>query len=159
MINLYWVNAQNKFALWVYVHYLCSKITIMARTKKMRLIERAPNFNGFIPFGVQNTSTNEVTLTFEEYESIKLCDYDLLKHEEAANLMNISRSTFSRIYESSRRKIAKAFVDVCTIRIDAGSASLYSDWLKCPNCSVTFIKTSDTSNLCPLCGFVKQSEN
>jgi predicted DNA-binding protein (UPF0251 family) len=131
----------------------------MARTKKQRLIERAPSFNGFQPFGVQNTSTKEVSLTFEEYESIKLCDYDLLKHEEAANLMNISRSTFSRIYESSRRKIAKAFVDVCTIRIDAGSASLYSDWQKCPNCSVTYIKTSDATNVCPLCGFVEQPKN
>jgi len=131
----------------------------MARTKKQRLIERAPSFNGFQPFGVQNTSTKEVCLTFEEYESIKLCDYDLLKHEEAANLMNISRSTFSRIYESSRRKIAKAFVDVCTIRIDGGSASLYHDWLKCPECGVSFMKTIDTDNVCPLCGYVEQSKN
>lgn len=129
------------------------KISIMARTKKMRLIERAPNFNGFTPFGVQSSSNEEVCLTFEEYESIKLCDYDLLKHEEAAQMMNISRSTFSRIYESSRRKIAKAFVDVCTIRIDGGSASLASDWLKCPNCNVSYLKISDTDNVCPLCGF------
>ena len=131
----------------------------MARTKKQRLIERAPSFNGFQPFGNQNTSHDEVCLTFEEYESIKLCDYDLLKHEEAANLMNISRSTFSRIYESSRRKIAKAFVDVCTIRIDGGSASLYAEWLKCPNCGVSFIKEVDTTNACPLCGFVEQPKN
>ena len=131
----------------------------MARTKKQRLIERAPSFNGFQPFGVQNTSNDEVSLTFEEYESIKLCDYDLLKHEEAANLMNISRSTFSRIYESARRKIAKAFVDVCTIRINGGSASLYDDWQKCPDCGVSFMKTNDTANVCPLCGFVEQSLN
>ena len=131
----------------------------MARTKKQRLIERAPSFNGFQPFGVQNTSTEEVCLTFEEYESIKLCDYDLLKHEDAANLMNISRSTFSRIYESSRRKIAKAFVDVCTIRIDGGSASLYIDWLKCPDCGVLYMRTDETSNTCPLCGFVEQPKN
>ena len=131
----------------------------MARTKKQRLIERAPSFNGFTPFGVQNTSNNEVCLTFEEYESIKLCDYDLLKHEDAANLMNISRSTFSRIYESSRRKIAKAFVDVCTIRIDGGNTSIYPDWIKCPHCNVSYMKTNDTMNVCPLCGFTEQTEN
>ena len=131
----------------------------MARTKKQRLIERAPSFNGFTPFGVQNTSNNEVCLTFEEYESIKLCDYDLLKHEDAANLMNISRSTFSRIYESSRRKIAKAFVDVCTIRIDGGSTSLYVDWMKCPHCNVSFMKSDDNILSCPLCGFVQKTEN
>ena len=131
----------------------------MARTKKQRLIERAPSFSGFQPFGTQNTLPDEVCLTFEEYESIKLCDYDLLKHEDAANLMNISRSTFSRIYESSRRKIAKAFVDVCTIRIDGGSASLYAEWMKCPNCNVSFMKEDDTKNACPLCGFVEQPKN
>jgi predicted DNA-binding protein (UPF0251 family) len=131
----------------------------MARTKKQRLIQRAPNFTGFKPFGVQNTSDVEVCITFEEYESIKLCDYDLLKHEDAAALMNISRSTFSRIYESARRKIAKAFVDVCTIRIDGGCASLYPVWLKCPHCNVSFLETNDRSSACPLCGFVDQSEN
>jgi len=131
----------------------------MARTKKLRLIERAPSFNGFTPFGVQNAPTDEVYLTFEEYESIKLCDYDLLKHEDAANLMNISRSTFSRIYESSRRKIAKAFVDVCTIRIDGGSASLYAEWMKCPNCNVSFLKEDVTTNACPLCGFIEHPKN
>ena len=135
------------------------KIEYMARTKKQRLIERAPNFNGFKPFGAQNVADVDVCLTFEEYESIKLCDYDLLKHEDAAQLMNISRSTFSRIYESSRRKIAKAFVDVCTIRIDGGNASLYADWLKCPDCNVSYMKTNDTTNECPLCGFILQSEN
>ena len=131
----------------------------MARTKKQRLIERAPSFNGFKPYGVQNPSVNEVCLTFEEYESIKLCDYDLLKHEEAANLMNISRSTFSRIYESSRRKIAKAFVDVCAIRIDGGNTGFYSTWIKCPQCNVSYMKTDDNICTCPLCGSIQQSQN
>lgn len=135
------------------------KIKDMARTKKQRLIERAPNFTGFKPFGVQTASTAEVCITFEEYESLKLCDYDLLKHEEAAALMNISRPTFSRIYESARRKLAKAFVEVCTIRIDGGCASLYPVWLKCPHCNVSFLETDDGPNACPLCGFVDQSEN
>jgi uncharacterized protein len=135
------------------------KIKDMARTKKQRLIERAPNFTGFKPFGVQNTTDTEVCITFEEYESIKLCDYDLLKHEDAAALMNISRSTFSRIYESARRKIAKAFVDACIIRIDEGSASLYPVWLKCPHCNVSFLETPGKPNACPLCGFIEQSVN
>ncbi|NWJ52399.1 MAG: DUF134 domain-containing protein [Bacteroidetes bacterium] len=131
----------------------------MARTKKQRLIERAPNFTGFKPFGVQNTTDVEVCITFEEYEAIKLCDYDLLKHEDAATLMNISRSTFSRIYESARRKIAKAFVDVCTIQLDGGSASLYPVWLKCSHCNISFLETPGKPNTCPLCGFVEQSVN
>lgn len=135
------------------------KIKDMARTKKQRLIQRAPNFSGFKPFGVQHTTEAEICLTFEEYESLKLCDYDLLKHEDAAVLMNISRSTFSRIYESARRKIAKAFVEVCTIRMDGGYASIYPVWLKCPHCNVSFLETVNEPNACPLCGFDVQSEN
>ena len=131
----------------------------MSRTKKKRLIERAPNFNGFKPFGVQNASDDEICLTFEEYESIKLCDYDLLKHEEAAQLMNISRSTFSRIYESARRKIAKAFVEVYSIRFDGGSTSLYAVWVKCHNCNVSYMETDDMKHECPLCGFIDNMKN
>ena len=65
---------------------------------------------------------------------MKICDYDLQKHEEAAKLMNISRSTFSRIYESARRKITKAFANVCTIEFNGGCARFYAVWLKCPDC-------------------------
>ncbi|MDP4108257.1 MAG: DNA-binding protein, partial [Bacillota bacterium] len=59
----------------------------------------------------------------------------------------------------SRRKIAKAFIDVCTIRIEGGCTSFYTVWLKCPECNVSYLQISEGTNACPLCGFIEHSEN
>lgn len=122
----------------------------MSRTKKERLIQMAPHFSGFKPQGVQSKPGPEVIINFEEYEALNLCDYELLKQEEAARLMNISRPTFTRIYESVRRKIARAFIDGSPILFEDGNSTV-SDWLKCNNCKITFTVADDSYNFCPIC--------
>jgi predicted DNA-binding protein (UPF0251 family) len=122
----------------------------MARNKKDRLIQMAPHFCGFKPQGVQCKPGSEVTINFEEYEALNLCDYELLKQVDAAKLMNISRPTFTRIYESVRRKIAKAFIEGSPIHFEDGNTTV-SDWLKCDNCHITFTVSNDFDNCCPLC--------
>jgi len=128
----------------------------MARTKKNRLIQKAPNFSGFKPFGVQKANACEISLNFEEYEAIKLCDYELLTHAEASALMNISRPTFTRVYESARRKIAKAFVEASIIRFEGGKVVFDTLWHKCSKCNITFTIPKGQSEECPLC---HQTEN
>ena len=122
----------------------------MARNKKDRLIQMAPNFCGFRPQGIQSKPGSEVSINFEEYEALNLCDYELLNQSEAAKLMNISRPTFTRIYESVRRKIAKAFIEGSNIDFENGNSSV-SDWLKCNKCHISFTVTDSSGNLCPLC--------
>ena len=122
----------------------------MARNKKDRLIQMAPHFWGFKPQGVQSKPGSEVSINFEEYEALNLCDYELLNQSEAAKLMNISRPTFTRIYESVRRKIAKAFIEGSSIDFENGNSSV-SDWLKCNKCQISFTVTDSTGNYCPIC--------
>ena len=122
----------------------------MARNKKDRLIQMAPNFCGFSPQGVQSKPGSEVSINFEEYEALNLCDYELLNQAEAAKLMNISRPTFTRIYESVRRKIAKAFIEGSYINFEDGNSTV-SDWLKCDKCQINFTVTDSTGNFCPIC--------
>lgn len=122
----------------------------MARNKKDRLIQMAPNFCGFRPQGIQSKPGSEVIINFEEYEALNLCDYELLTQAEAAKLMNISRPTFTRIYESVRRKIAKAFIEGSYINFEDGNSTV-SDWLKCNNCQISFTVTESTGNSCPIC--------
>lgn len=122
----------------------------MARNKKDRLIQMAPHFCGFKPQGIQSKPGSEVSINFEEYESLNLCDYELLNQAEAAKLMNISRPTFTRIYESVRRKIAKAFIEGCSILFEDGNSSV-SDWLKCSNCQITFTVLDNSDKCCPVC--------
>jgi uncharacterized protein len=122
----------------------------MSRNKKERLIQMAPHFGGFNPQGIQNMPGSDVIINFEEYEALNLCDYELLKQEEAAKLMNISRPTFTRIYESVRRKIAKAFIEGTRISFENGN-SVVSDWIRCSNCQITFTVTKESGNYCPMC--------
>jgi len=122
----------------------------MARTKKDRHIQKAPHFIGFLPQGIQKNSGTEVIINFEEYEALKLCDYELMTQAEAAILMNISRPTFTRIYESVRRKIAKAFVEGSGIQFEGGNVAMMH-WYKCTNCKISFSLPDASENSCPFC--------
>jgi predicted DNA-binding protein (UPF0251 family) len=110
----------------------------------------APSFCGFKPQGVQCKCGSDVYISFEEYEALNLCDYELLKQSEAAKMMNISRPTFTRIYESVRRKIAKAFMEGSCIHFEEGNSAVL-DWLKCNNCQITFTLSDSSQKLCPIC--------
>ena len=121
------------------------------RSKKIRSIQRRPSFSGFKPFGLQKEPGAEVSMNFEEYESVKLCDYEFLTHHEASAIMNVSRPTFTRIYESARRKIARAFVEGSTISIAGGKSIENTLWLNCEACMITFSAQEGQKQSCPLC--------
>jgi uncharacterized protein len=59
----------------------------------------------------------EIVLTNEELEAVKLKDYDGLDQIEAARKMNTSQSTFQRILTSARRKIAESVVKGRALKI------------------------------------------
>lgn len=111
-----------------------------------------PSFTGYKPYGAKNKSRKSVELLYEEYEALKLLDYDLMNQKEAAGLMGISRPTLARIYEDARRKIAKAFVEVCEIKTAYGNAWMEKHWYECNKCDARFTipETFEERN-CPIC--------
>ena len=135
-----------------------SNISKMSRTKKDRIIQMAPHFCGFKPQGVQCKSGEDVCINFEEYEALNLCDYELLTQAEAAKLMNVSRPTFTRIYESVRRKIAKAFVEGSCIHFEGGNVAI-ANWYKCDQCKITFTLPENAARNCPFCKSQVITEN
>jgi len=93
-----------------------------------------------------------VELLYEEYEAIKLADYDLMNHLEASKLMGVSRATFARIYETARRKLANALVETREIRSVYGNAWLEGSWYTCIACHAKFtIPEQMNDHLCPMC--------
>ncbi|HVN58728.1 MAG TPA: DUF134 domain-containing protein [Bacteroidales bacterium] len=122
----------------------------MSRNKKDRLVQKAPSFFGFKPLGLQGKQSEAVILGFEEYEALNLCDYELLKQAEAALLMNISRPTFTRIYESARRKVARALVEGKPIRFANGNSSV-AEWYICNSCRISFTLAGKGTLCCPVC--------
>ncbi len=90
----------------------------MPRPKKERCIRCQPNALYFKPRGIPLIHLEEVGLSLDELEAIRLADYEGLYHEQAAERMNISRPTFGRILGEARRKIAEALVEGKALRIE-----------------------------------------
>ncbi|UMB59122.1 DUF134 domain-containing protein [Lutibacter sp. A80] len=124
----------------------------MPPKRKLRKIVTPPNFKGYKPYGTTKKSIDSIELLYEEYEAIKLADYKFMTHLEASKLMGISRATFARIYETGRRKIAKALVETREIKTVFGNAALDKSWYICHNCNAKFTipKTIENYN-CPMC--------
>lgn len=124
----------------------------MSRQRRLRKVVAPPNFKGYRPYGNSLQSNDVVELLYEEYEAIKLADYDLMNHQEAAQIMGISRPTFARIYESARRKIASALVETKEIKTVYGNAILDKHWYTCTECDTRFtIPVTVNEQICPLC--------
>lgn len=124
----------------------------MARRRRLRKVVAPPSFTGYKPYGTKNKSRKSVELLYEEYEALKLLDYDLMNQKEAAGLMGISRPTLARIYEDARRKIAKAFVEVCEIKTAYGNAWMEKHWYACKTCQAKFtIPDTIKERNCPIC--------
>ena len=62
----------------------------MPRRRKLRKVVAPPNFKGYKPYGVSGVSNDYIELLYEEYEAIKLADYDIMDHKSASQLMGIS---------------------------------------------------------------------
>lgn len=63
----------------------------------------------------------EVNLTYEEIEAIRLSDLEGIPQKEAAERMNISQSTVHRVLVSGRKKVADALFNGKAIQIKGGN--------------------------------------
>jgi predicted DNA-binding protein (UPF0251 family) len=129
----------------------------MARPQKSRKILNPPKMKGFKPFGIPMCDTETVTLKFEEFESIKLVDYDMLSHDHAAEQMEISRPTFSRIYNKALKTISKAFVEGKAIEIEGGNYQFDHEWFRCKKC-YKLIQGIENHMMCEDCTVFGDSE-
>ena len=92
----------------------------MPRPPCRRTISGCPAASVFKPVGVPACELDEVVMTLDEFEALRLADLDGCYQEEAARQMNVSRPTFSRIVESAHRKIADVLVHGKALRIEGG---------------------------------------
>lgn len=106
----------------------------MARPQKSRKISDPPKMKGFRPFGMQSCVKESLKLKYEEYESLRLVNYKMLPQDAAAKEMNVSRPTFTRIYNKALKLIAKSFVEGKAIEIEGGNYQFDKDWYRCRKC-------------------------
>jgi predicted DNA-binding protein (UPF0251 family) len=126
------------------------------RVKIIRKVLNPPLIKGFKPYGTDcdKLEKEPVFLLYEEYEALRLCDYDFLNHHRASIAMGVSRPTFTRIYARALQKIAQAFVEGKQISIEGGKVYFDSDWYYCKKCTCYFNNPTREIPVseCPLCG-------
>ena len=64
------------------------------------------------------TQLEEIALTIDELEALRLADYEEFYHEEAAANMKISRQTFGRILNKAHRKVAECLLKGKALKIE-----------------------------------------
>lgn len=96
----------------------------MPRPSKCRRVAFLPNVTYFKPAGIPLRVLDEVRLSVEEAEAVRLKDLEGLAQAPSAEKMNISRPTFQRVLASARRKIADVLLNGKAIRIEGGNFEL-----------------------------------
>jgi uncharacterized protein len=89
----------------------------MPRPCKRRRIRGRVSSDYFKPAGIPLKQLEEINLTLPEFEAIRLIDFEEISQEEAAEKMEVSQPTLSRILKSGRKKISEAIINGKAIKI------------------------------------------
>jgi len=127
----------------------------MGRMPKWRCVAAIPKVTYFKPAGIPYRSLEEVCLSVEEAEAIRLKDLEGLEQEECAQRMSISRPTFHRVLAAARNKLADALLNGKAIRIEGGNFEMALRRFYCINghqWDVSFeVMVTAPPELCPTC--------
>jgi predicted DNA-binding protein (UPF0251 family)/predicted Fe-Mo cluster-binding NifX family protein len=99
----------------------------MARPPRTRILRTMMPRRGFRPYGASGSTVDDVVLTLDEAEALRLADLEGLYQQAAAIRMGVSRPTFGRIIESARRKTADALLNGKKLRISGGVVAVLKD--------------------------------
>ncbi|MFA6370735.1 MAG: DUF134 domain-containing protein [Bacilli bacterium] len=96
----------------------------MPRPRKLRQVCGMPLVDRFTPQTAGDELREPVVLTIDQFETIRLIDYEMLTQEECAKYMNVARTTVQAIYQQARQGIARALVEGRPLIIAGGEYQL-----------------------------------
>ena len=120
---------------------------------KIRKIHSFPPYSQYKPPRIPLNELKKVTITLEEFEAIKLVDYEKKPQRDASASMGVSQATFNRVLKSARNKIASGLVNGFALILEGGKNVLPCRIIKCGSCSHQWSpKGQGLPNKCPICG-------
>jgi predicted DNA-binding protein (UPF0251 family) len=96
----------------------------MVRPIKDRMVEFNPEISYFKPRGIPMIDLEEIRLTVDEREAIRLSDLLGMSQEEAGRCMGVSRATFGRIIQRARQVVADALINGKAIKVEGGNYTI-----------------------------------
>jgi len=112
------------------------------RPQHCRWVENEPEITCFNPSGITSRKLEQIILTIDELEAIRLADMEGLYQEQAAERIKVSRQTFGRIIASAHKKVAEALVLGKSILIEGGEFMTVKE---------SQVKGSGRFCICPKC--------
>ena len=92
----------------------------MPRPCKRRRICEMPQNRRFLPSDTAQGNSEPVIMALDEYETIRLIDFEGMNQEECARSMGVARTTVQAIYNSARRKLAECLIEGKELYVDGG---------------------------------------
>jgi len=127
----------------------------MVRPQKERRVAFNPEISYFKPRGIPMFDLEEVCLTVDQREAIRLSDLLGMSHEEAGRHMGVSRATFGRIIQRAREAVADALIHGKAINVEGGNYQLMDSarMFRCGNCGREWEEPIGTGrpSHCPSC--------
>jgi len=96
----------------------------MPRPVGCRQVKSEFNYTYFKPRGVPMRELEELMLSVDELEALRLTNLEELYQDAAAEKMGVSRQTLGNILKSARKKITDALVNGKAISIAGGEAEI-----------------------------------
>lgn len=106
----------------------------MVRPKRHRWVGKEPLIDYFKPRGTPIWQLEEIILTHEEYEALRLKEVENYDQIKAAGLMNISQPTYSRVLDSARKIVADAIINGKALKIEGGVFKIVQRKFNCFQC-------------------------
>ena len=125
------------------------------RPQKDRIVAFNPDISYFKPRGIPLVDLEEVCLTVDECEALRLSDLLDLSHEDGGKQMGVSRATFGRILQKARSTVADALINGKAINIEGGNFKMTSKEriFECDACQRRWSESLGTGRpeRCPHC--------
>jgi uncharacterized protein len=97
--------------------------SFMVRPLKPRCVGQKPEACYFKPRGIPLRDLEQVIITLDEVEALRLKNLKGMNQTVAAQKMGVSQSTYQRILVAAHRKIADALFNGKAIKIEGGVIS------------------------------------
>lgn len=97
----------------------------MSRPMKGRRVCSLPSTTTFGPLkGAFLDGEQPIIMGVDEYETVRLIDYEGMNQQECSEQLGVSRSTVQAIYDTARRKVARSLVEARPLLIEGGEYRL-----------------------------------
>ncbi|GAK49984.1 hypothetical protein U14_01209 [Candidatus Moduliflexus flocculans] len=125
----------------------------MSRPVRCRKIGEMPQYTIFKPAGIPGRGLEDVALTLDEFEAIRLADLQGLYQDEAARQMEISRQTFGNILAAAHHKVAECLIEGKTLHIEGGAIEIAPRTFLCRACRHRWQAAhgAERPEACPTC--------